>query len=114
MPAQHATWDDIYECVRSREYCVYVFFSTHLPAASPEPSSSRQQAPGWHTNDADVTDFGPSRLDDDVDVIACPDCGKAVLSDAYDFHKRGYLIHLPFARLSFVLHRELSDHPRYC
>jgi SAGA-associated factor 73 len=52
--------------------------------ATPSPSKSR--APAWHRHDTDVTDFGPSRLDDDVDVVACEDCGKPVLRDALSFH----------------------------
>ncbi|UZJ56662.1 hypothetical protein CBS101457_005982 [Exobasidium rhododendri] len=69
MSAGHATWNDIEECVKS-----------------PTPSPSKSRAPAWHTNDTDVTDFGPSRLDDDVDVVACQDCGKPVLRDALIFH----------------------------
>lgn len=55
--------------------------------ASPDPSGSHSNAPGWHLNDADVTDFGPSRLDDDVEVVQCGDCGKVVLRDALGFHQ---------------------------
>lgn len=36
----------------------------------------------------DVTDFGPSRLDDDVEVVGCRDCGKVVLRDALGFHRQ--------------------------
>ncbi|PWN38347.1 SCA7-domain-containing protein [Meira miltonrushii] len=68
----HPSWADIYESVRS---------------PTPDPSSSRSNAPGWHSNDADVTDFGPSRLDDDVEVVQCGDCGKVVLRDALGFHQ---------------------------
>lgn len=51
------------------------------------PSSpSKSRAPAWHRYDTNVTDFGPSRLDDDVDVVACQDCGKPVLRDALSFH----------------------------
>ena len=34
-----------------------------------------------------MTDFGPSRLDDDVEIVQCGDCGKVVLRDALGFHQ---------------------------
>lgn len=94
--ASHPSWHDIYDSVRSRT-CKRGRAHDHLVdanatcslqnAASPDPSSSRSTAPGWHANDADVTDFGPSRLDDDVEVVVCRDCGKVVLRDALSFHQ---------------------------
>lgn len=52
----------------------------------PEPSSP-SALPGWYKDDQNVTDFGPTPLHDDVRVLACPDCKRPVLQEAFGFHQ---------------------------
>ncbi|PWN48792.1 SCA7-domain-containing protein [Violaceomyces palustris] len=52
------------------------------------PPASTTGSPLWHYDDAVVTDFGPYALDDDVDLVECPDCSKPVLREALFFHQR--------------------------
>lgn len=61
-----------------------LLFTRHTPSDTPSPESA---GPSWIKNDADVTDFGPFPLDDEIVVLACEDCGKPVLSEAMSFHK---------------------------
>ncbi|WFD32877.1 SAGA complex subunit Sgf73 [Malassezia sp. CBS 17886] len=55
-------------------------------SAPPSPRAVTGKRP-WQTNASDVTEFGGAALDDDVDVVACVECGKPVLREAYAYHR---------------------------
>ncbi|SAM60550.1 related to SGF73-SAGA complex subunit [Ustilago bromivora] len=74
VPAQGApTWADIEEATRS-------------DAGS--PSATLVDSPAWHYDDTIVTDFGPSALDDEVEIIECSNCSKPILKDALSYHQQ--------------------------
>ncbi|EPQ31845.1 uncharacterized protein PFL1_00044 [Pseudozyma flocculosa PF-1] len=52
------------------------------------PMGTSLVSPLWHHDDTAITDFGPYPLDDEVDLVACPDCAKTVLREALGFHQQ--------------------------
>lgn len=85
------SWDDILEAVKSGghhrdpSWSLTACLTYCLPY--PAEPSSPSALPGWYKDDQNVTDFGPTPLHDDVRVLACPDCKRPVLQEAFGFHQ---------------------------
>ncbi|PWN28891.1 hypothetical protein BDZ90DRAFT_133761 [Jaminaea rosea] len=82
--AAHASWEEIEEAVLS---------DSNSPTASgSKPRLDPSQR--WRRNDRDVTDLGPERLDDYIQVVKCERCTKPVLARYQGYHKENCdLIH---------------------
>lgn len=71
--ASHPSWDDIEAAVQSEP-------SSPSGSTGPRPTT-------WRSNDLDVTDLGPERLDDYIQVVKCADCNKPTLARYKDYHR---------------------------